>query len=113
MHWRAIIVFGIVSTDFFANARNVGVFFHVTDFHLDTNYSQYGNLRKWCHMFSDAHKGPDIGQFGNYTCDAPFSLVNATVYGMMGVQPSPDFIIWTGDSLPHVNNTAYNMDGQS
>lgn len=86
-------------------------FFHITDFHLDVNYSQFGDVTHWCHAFQNGSKGTDIGIYGNYTCDAPLTLIQSAVMGMKQMLPNPDFIIWTGDSFPHVPNSTFDMNG--
>ncbi len=106
-----VIIFSIFSLG--TAARNIGSFFHVTDFHLDSNYSEHGDLQLWCHAFPNGTEGPEIGKFGNYTCDAPLALIKATTQGMRQILPNPDFIIWTGDSLPHVSNSVLNMNGNN
>lgn len=97
---------------FTAQEENIGHFFHVTDFHLDSNYSQFGDVTHWCHPFANGSSGTDIGKFGNYTCDAPLTLIKSAVEEMKEVLPNPDFIIWTGDSLPHVPESLLSTEGK-
>eukprot|EP01094_Clydonella_sp_ATCC50884_P028441 TRINITY_DN852_c1_g1_i1.p1 TRINITY_DN852_c1_g1~~TRINITY_DN852_c1_g1_i1.p1 ORF type:complete len:514 (+),score=100.11 TRINITY_DN852_c1_g1_i1:75-1544(+) len=46
----------------------------------------------------DAAAPHPIGRFG---CDSPALLAQAAVKGMLAVDPSPDFIVMTGDSAAH------------
>jgi len=40
--------------------------------------------------------GTLAGKFGDYNCDAPWSLVASAISAMRNVEPHPDFILWTG-----------------
>lgn len=42
--------------------------------------------------------------YGNFLCDSPQYLVNVTFQAMKSIHPNPDFIIWTGDNLPHTTS---------
>lgn len=92
----AAIIFGSKAV----HADN-GTFWHVTDIHVDQNYSSTGDPNFFCHLTSEQQSG-DIGRYGNFLCDSPEILVNLTVESMKRIEPNPDFIIWTGDNLPHV-----------
>ena len=44
-------------------------------------------------------KTPDYmsaGQYGMYTCDSPWDLIEFSIRGMAENSAVPDFIIWTG-----------------
>lgn len=44
-------------------------------------------------------KSPDYmsaGQYGMYSCDAPWDLIEFSIKGMAQNTAIPDFIIWTG-----------------
>lgn len=56
-------------------------------------------------------KKHDIGEFGNYLCDAPATLVRSAVQAMAKIEANPALILWTGDSVPHVPSTEYNTSG--
>ena len=76
-------------------------FWQVTDFHHDPNYTTVGDPgnvgnRRMCHRTADYRSNSSAGRFGNYLCDAPWSLVEAAVEGMKEIEPNPDFILWTG-----------------
>ncbi|ESP00462.1 hypothetical protein LOTGIDRAFT_112062, partial [Lottia gigantea] len=86
-----------------------GYFWQVTDFHYDSRYSVNGVPSQMCHQ-GQVDKGADkLGQFGNYLCDAPWKLITSAIEGMKSIHDSPDFILWTGDSIPHVNNSDLNL----
>ena len=65
-------------------------FLHVSDFHMDTNYSQHASCKK---TTDDAHI---YGKFGDYLCDSPKVLVKSAIEYMKQEFPDPDFILWTG-----------------
>ncbi|XP_054721542.1 acid sphingomyelinase-like phosphodiesterase 3b [Uloborus diversus] len=85
------------------------VFWHVTDIHVDQNYSRTGNPLDLCHDDNTDH--PDNGLYGNFLCDSPLYLVNATINSMKIIEPHPDFVLWTGDNLPHTSgeNPEWNL----
>ncbi|XP_055937861.1 acid sphingomyelinase-like phosphodiesterase 3b [Argiope bruennichi] len=85
---------------------DIGYFWHITDTHVDQNYSRTGNVQNLCHedlnsLQSKANSILDNGLYGNFLCDSPQYLINATILSMKQIHPTPDFIIWTGDNLPH------------
>ena len=70
-----------------------GFFWHVTDMHLDPTYTSDSPAG------SCGEKGGDQdswGDFGDYLCDAPWFLINSSVYAMRQLHPDVDFLIWTG-----------------
>ncbi|XP_020365048.1 acid sphingomyelinase-like phosphodiesterase 3b [Oncorhynchus kisutch] len=80
-----------------------GNFWHITDIHWDPTYKHTENPELVC-ASSGKRPVPSAGQFGDYLCDAPWDLINSTVYAMKYILPDPDFIVWTGDDTPHVPN---------
>ncbi|GFX31430.1 acid sphingomyelinase-like phosphodiesterase 3b [Trichonephila clavipes] len=91
-----------------------GYFWHITDTHVDQNYSRTGNVKDMCHEDANPTQnniGSDNGLYGNFYCDAPQYLVNATIAAMKEIHSNPDFIIWTGDNLPHTDDFYSNWDG--
>ena len=72
-----------------------GQFWQITDIHWDWTYDRSGDASNWCH---GAATDPDTdnGLFGNFNCDAPWTVVKEAVREMAQVQPQPDFVIWTG-----------------
>ncbi|XP_067678170.1 acid sphingomyelinase-like phosphodiesterase 3b [Haliotis asinina] len=84
----------------FALDGNIGKFWQLSDVHFDPEYSQHGNPKKQCHFTNDSIGNP--GYYGNYLCDAPFNLVESVIENMRNMEAEPDFILWTGDTAPHV-----------
>ncbi|XP_056141801.1 acid sphingomyelinase-like phosphodiesterase 3b [Lampris incognitus] len=80
-----------------------GEFWHITDLHWDPSYKLADNPARVCDS-SGGRSATNAGVFGDYVCDAPWHLINSTVYAMKAVLPDPDFIVWTGDDTPHVPN---------
>ncbi|CAH1253575.1 SMPDL3B [Branchiostoma lanceolatum] len=80
-----------------------GWFWQVTDFHYDPRYSTAGVPGAMCHESGGRQDGSP-GVWGDYLCDAPWALINSSVYAMRQIEPNPDFILWTGDDTPHVPN---------
>ncbi|KAJ1331318.1 endopolyphosphatase [Microdochium nivale] len=78
-----------------------GRFLHITDLHPDPFYKVHSSTEETiaCHRGN----GP-AGTYGAETsdCDAPFSLVNATLdWVSKNIKNEIDFVIWTGDSARH------------
>ncbi|KAL3857501.1 hypothetical protein ACJMK2_012167 [Sinanodonta woodiana] len=74
---------------------NEGWFWHITDFHWDFSY--------WDGQLScNGQNVSSPGEFGDYWCDSPYSLVLESITKMAEVKRDVDFILWTGDSVPHV-----------
>lgn len=86
---------------------NTGFFWQVTDFHYDANYSTKGNPWKMCHDSSDGSYSNSI--YGNYQCDSPWRLILSATAAMKRLHPDPDFILWTGDSVPHVPDSTLDL----
>lgn len=78
-----------------------GKFWHISDLHLDPDYTVSEDPYKVCPSAGN-QQVPDAGPWGNYLCDAPWFLINSSVYAMKQLEPAPDFILWTGDDTPHV-----------
>eukprot|EP00066_Takifugu_rubripes_P006614 XP_003971549.2 PREDICTED: acid sphingomyelinase-like phosphodiesterase 3a [Takifugu rubripes] len=80
---------------------DTGRFWHITDLHLDPTYHMSPDPTKVC--FSS--KGVPVtqaGLFGDFLCDSPYSLIQSALAHMAPLTQPLDFIIWTGDSPPHV-----------
>ena len=83
-------------------------FWHVSDFHLDTNYTTSSGddvtLSSREYYIGDyeydlcwAGQSGDIGRFGNYDCDAPIALISSAVEFMSGYdEVQAQFVLWTG-----------------
>ena len=84
-------------------------FWHVSDFHVDFNYSRGGGTNG---MSSDREYyigdyeydrcwtgDAGAGSFGSYDCDAPTTLVESAINFMAGYETKAEFVIWTGQEL--------------
>ncbi|XP_068239183.1 acid sphingomyelinase-like phosphodiesterase 3b [Palaemon carinicauda] len=80
-----------------------GVFWQITDIHWDQQYSINGDEKKMCHK-EYSSSGRSNGKFGNYLCDSPWPLVKNAIQTMQKIESTPDFVLWTGDNVPHVND---------
>ncbi|KAK5975750.1 Metallophos domain-containing protein [Trichostrongylus colubriformis] len=87
-----------------ASALNV---LHLADFHLDVDYSITGDNQHMCHNSTNVTKSR-LGPFGDYMCDSPKPLVIHAIDEAKRLIPNPDLIIWTGDSVPHVDGYDWN-----
>lgn len=95
---------------FFSQFRGVilaeGSFWQVTDFHYDKTYQASTDPNKICNSQTpDSRKPERSGSWGDYLCDSPWKLINSSVFAMKDIEANPDFIIWTGDDMPHVPNS--------
>lgn len=81
---------------------DTGFFWHVSDFHFDKDYTTHGVREAMCHSTPNQLSSDDIGPYGDFKCDAPRLLVESAVAAMRRIEPDPDFVLWTGDNLPHV-----------
>ncbi|XP_054854632.1 acid sphingomyelinase-like phosphodiesterase 3b [Eublepharis macularius] len=84
-------------------AAVTGSFWHITDLHLDPHYKAVQDPLGVCPS-AGSQPVPSAGSWGDYLCDAPWILINSSVYAMKNILPDPDFILWTGDDTPHVPN---------
>uniref|UniRef100_A0A914W2T7 Calcineurin-like phosphoesterase domain-containing protein n=1 Tax=Plectus sambesii TaxID=2011161 RepID=A0A914W2T7_9BILA len=83
-----------------------GFALHISDFHLDNDYSPMnGDISFYCHSSTN---GTRLGDYGDYMCDAPKSLVKNALNAASGINPTPQYIFWTGDNVPHIDNKLYN-----
>ncbi|KAJ8396251.1 hypothetical protein AAFF_G00021180 [Aldrovandia affinis] len=78
-----------------------GKFWHISDLHLDPTYHITDDHTKVC-LSSKGYPASNPGLFGDFMCDSPYKLIQSAFQFMREVEPLPDFIIWTGDSPPHV-----------
>ncbi|XP_037582505.1 acid sphingomyelinase-like phosphodiesterase 3b [Dermacentor silvarum] len=86
---------------------DIGYFWHVTDFHVDKDYSTRGSRDLSCHRDANRTTLDDIGAYGDFLCDAPKLLAQSAVEAMERIHPTTDFILWTGDNLPHVSGITW------
>ncbi|KAF3703137.1 Acid sphingomyelinase-like phosphodiesterase 3a [Channa argus] len=78
-----------------------GRFWHITDLHLDPSYHLAPDPTKVC-FSSKGAPAAQAGIFGDFLCDSPYSLIQSAFTNMAPLTQPQDFIIWTGDSPPHV-----------
>ncbi len=74
---------------------NSGNFWHITDQHWDPTYRLTDDPELVC-ASSGNRPAANAGEFGDYSCDSPWHLINSSVYAMKDILPDPDFIVWTG-----------------
>ncbi|KAK5903152.1 hypothetical protein CgunFtcFv8_006959 [Champsocephalus gunnari] len=78
-----------------------GRFWHITDLHLDPTYHLTPDPTKVCSS-SKGVPATNPGVFGDFLCDSPYRLIQSAFDHMATLTKPDDFIIWTGDSPPHV-----------
>ncbi|XP_053301428.1 acid sphingomyelinase-like phosphodiesterase 3a [Pleuronectes platessa] len=78
-----------------------GRFWHITDLHLDPTYHLAPDPTKVC-FSSKGAPATKAGMFGDFLCDSPYRLIQSAFAHMAPLTQQQDFIIWTGDSPPHV-----------
>ena len=88
-------------------------FWQISDLHVDPFYSLQGDAFQMCHSDnrSTATDAPSTGEYGNYSCDAPYALVKSALENMRFIYDDPDFILWTGDASPHYDDPRLQWDG--
>ncbi|KYR02711.1 metallophosphoesterase domain-containing protein [Tieghemostelium lacteum] len=94
-----------------------GNIWHITDTHFDFSYQPGGDPDDMCRIYkSSHHKGEDhdkdtqsASPVGNYRCDTSYQLLISAFEEMAKIEPNPDFIIWTGDDVPHLDNSELNQ----
>ncbi|KAG8011492.1 Acid sphingomyelinase-like phosphodiesterase 3a [Nibea albiflora] len=78
-----------------------GEFWHITDLHLDPTYHLAEDPTKVCYS-SKGVPATHAGLFGDFLCDSPYRLIQSAFSHMAPLTRPEDFIVWTGDSPPHV-----------
>uniref|UniRef100_A0A4W6F737 Sphingomyelin phosphodiesterase acid like 3A n=1 Tax=Lates calcarifer TaxID=8187 RepID=A0A4W6F737_LATCA len=78
-----------------------GRFWHITDLHLDPTYHLAPDPTKVC-FSSKGAPATHAGLYGDFLCDSPYRLIQSAFTHMAPLTQQQDFIIWTGDSPPHV-----------
>lgn len=86
-------------------------FMHVSDVHFDDSYKigspancEIGDwLGTHCCREYSIPKKPEraASKWGDFNCDTPFDLMNKSFTWMADMDPTPDFVIYTGDSPGH------------
>ncbi|KAK1337999.1 hypothetical protein QTO34_001103 [Cnephaeus nilssonii] len=82
-------------------APAVGQFWHVTDLHLDPTYHITDDHTKVC-ASSKGTNASNPGPFGDVMCDSPYYLILSAFDFIKNSGQEASFMIWTGDSPPHV-----------
>ncbi|XP_053793754.1 acid sphingomyelinase-like phosphodiesterase 3a isoform X1 [Vidua chalybeata] len=80
----------------------VGQFWHVSDLHLDPTYHITPDRTKVCSS-SKGVNASNPGPFGDFLCDSPYQLILSAFEFMNNSKEQVSFMIWTGDSPPHVH----------
>ncbi|XP_060094769.1 acid sphingomyelinase-like phosphodiesterase 3a isoform X2 [Heteronotia binoei] len=78
-----------------------GQFWHITDLHLDPTYHITINRTQVC-ASSKGKNASSPGLFGDFMCDSPYKLILSALKYMKDSGQQASFMIWTGDSPPHV-----------
>ncbi|NXU71303.1 ASM3A phosphodiesterase, partial [Oreotrochilus melanogaster] len=78
-----------------------GHFWHVSDLHLDPTYHITPDRTKVCSSSKGANAS-NPGPFGDFLCDSPYQLILSAFAFMKDSNQQVSFMIWTGDSPPHV-----------
>ncbi|CAN7937165.1 unnamed protein product, partial [Ixodes hexagonus] len=97
----------LVLTSLVSSEDGIGFFWHVTDIHYDKDYTTQGARDAMCHIVPNRSGSGDLGAYGDVKCDAPKLLVESAVAAMRWFEPKPDFVLWTGDNLPHVEDVSW------
>nr|XP_037271294.1 acid sphingomyelinase-like phosphodiesterase 3b [Rhipicephalus microplus] len=98
----------LASTVYVTRAQDdVGYFWHVSDFHVDKDYTTRGSRDQACHLVANRTILDNIGAYGDFLCDAPKLLAQSAVEAMEQIHPATDFVLWTGDNLPHVSGVTW------
>ncbi|KAI7799521.1 acid sphingomyelinase-like phosphodiesterase 3a precursor [Triplophysa rosa] len=84
-------------------------FWHISDLHLDPTYHVTEDHTKVC-FSSKGVPALDPGEFGDFLCDSPYQLILSALDYMKHADIQPEFIIWTGDSPPHVPKEKLSTD---
>lgn len=107
-------LFVIVRSDADQNPddSDFGSFWQLADIHYDVNYSSpliAPNLCRVSEGFRNSSTGKG-GMFGDYMCDSSWALTISAIEAMKNIAPSADFILWTGDSIPHVSDDFIDLE---
>jgi hypothetical protein len=103
MELRVLVValsFGVLAS-LFISAEALNTFVHVTDVHWDPYYTAGASVSNDCHIHKSFETQSGAGPFGDRNCDSPTSIVASAFKFMSRLTPTPDFVVWTGDSARH------------
>uniref|UniRef100_A0A8C5PX50 Acid sphingomyelinase-like phosphodiesterase n=1 Tax=Leptobrachium leishanense TaxID=445787 RepID=A0A8C5PX50_9ANUR len=78
-----------------------GKFWHVTDLHVDFSYRLTEDHTKVC-LTSKGENASNPGVFGDFLCDSPYQLILSAFQHINKSEQKANFMIWTGDSMPHL-----------
>ncbi|CAO3630849.1 unnamed protein product [Cunninghamella echinulata] len=81
-----------------------GYFLHITDVHLDSNYTSGATLKSACHNLSSSYDDSEqlSKTFGTSGCDSPIVLAQKTMDWIKKEwKDKLDFVVWTGDNVRH------------
>ncbi|XP_013419571.1 acid sphingomyelinase-like phosphodiesterase 3b, partial [Lingula anatina] len=95
--YTVLMLVGLVSVP--KVIADIGSFWHVTDFHYDSTV--FTSQDSCTSPVADIEQKP----YGDYLCDSPWSLINSSVHAMKQIEPNADFILWTGDNAPHIDES--------
>ncbi|CAI5770033.1 acid sphingomyelinase-like phosphodiesterase 3a isoform X1 [Podarcis lilfordi] len=84
-----------------AAPSDAGQFWHISDLHLDPTYHITSNHTQVC-ASSKGVNASNPGPFGDFMCDSPYRLILSAFQHMKDSGQQASFMIWTGDSPPHV-----------
>jgi len=99
VYWRLLLLALAAGQD--AN------FFLISDLHLDIVYDPGYASSDLCHSVGVVGKNrtivpaSDSQPLGRFGCDSPLALVSSALSQMQAINPSPDFILVTGDLIGH------------
>eukprot|EP01091_Cochliopodium_minus_P011671 TRINITY_DN3371_c1_g1_i1.p1 TRINITY_DN3371_c1_g1~~TRINITY_DN3371_c1_g1_i1.p1 ORF type:complete len:233 (+),score=54.49 TRINITY_DN3371_c1_g1_i1:203-901(+) len=85
---------------------SIGKFWQLTDLHLDPEYIEGGIIDEMCHGKANQDGASRIGE---YLCDASTYLKDSVYKFVNEKEPEVDFILWTGDIMPHLNYSCFNI----
>jgi len=99
-------------------AENIGYFWHISDFHLDTRYGNNTRGHDKEYFLGGYDEGcwtEQRGVFGDYNCDSPLALIESATGFMKEYQNNNqdkdiDFIVWTGDDTAHANESVFTRE---
>ncbi|XP_030054429.1 cyclic GMP-AMP phosphodiesterase SMPDL3A [Microcaecilia unicolor] len=84
-----------------ASEGSVEQFWQLSDLHLDATYHLTDDHTKVC-ASSKGWNASKPGIYGDFMCDSPYQLILSALNYMKQTEQQASFMIWTGDSPPHV-----------
>lgn len=99
----APLVTSALPLNFWSNSQQgvTGQFWHISDLHLDFSYHLTDDHTKVC-LSSKGANASNPGIYGDFLCDSPYGLILSAIQYIKDSEQKVDFMIWTGDSPPHV-----------